>query len=90
MFRKMVVALLFPLFAMPGIGRAADAEFERLDRDKDGRVSQEEFLRWYPVEAWKKVDGQGKGSIEETEWIPVRESVKQYRRQQARDAEVKQ
>ncbi len=93
MIKKALTATVLSLFAMtaamPGLVRAADAEFEGMDRDKDGKVSQEEFLRWYPVKVWKKADADGDGYVQETEWIPVREGLSQYKRQTARDAEVK-
>jgi len=90
MVRRLILAIVVSCAVLPGPCLAADAEFDRMDTDKDGKVTREEFLRWYPVEVWKKVDGKGKGYIEETEWIPVRESLAQYRRQQARDAEAQQ
>lgn len=88
MIRYLVLAVFFSLAALAGSAWATDAEFSKMDKNGDGRVSKEEFLRWYPVEVWRKVDAPGKGYIKETEWIPVRESLRQYRRQEARDAEV--
>lgn len=90
MVRTIVLAAALSLGALAGLAQATDAEFAQMDKDGNGRVSREEFLRWYPVEVWKKVDPAGKGYVEETEWIPVRESLRQYRRQQARDAEAGQ
>jgi hypothetical protein len=89
MVKIMPFALGLMLLALPGIAFPAGAEFDRMDWNKDGKVTQEEFLRWYPVEVWKKVDGTGKGYVSETEWIPVRESVAKYKREKARDARVK-
>ena len=94
MRRRALTATLLSLFAMaaamPGAARAGDAEFVGMDHDKDGQVSREEFLRWYPVKVWKKADANGDGYVQETEWIPVREGLSQYKRQTARDAEVKE
>jgi len=78
------------LLLFSGVAIGADEEFGRLDQDKDGKISKEEFVRWYPVKVWKKADGDGDGYVQETEWIPVREGLAQYKRQEARDAEVKQ
>lgn len=90
MVRTIMLAAAVALAALSSPAFAGDAEFAQMDKDGNGRVTREEFLRWYPVEVWKKVDAAGKGYIEETQWIPVREGVRQYRRQQARDAEAGQ
>ncbi len=83
------LSLFFTAAVMPGAALATDEDFKQLDHDKDGKVSQEEFLRWYPVKVWKKADANGDGYVQETEWVPVRESLSHYKRQEARDAEVK-
>lgn len=94
MLRVMLAIAALSLFvlasALPDAALAADAEFSALDHDKDGKVSHEEFLRWYPVKVWKKADADGDGYVQETEWVPVRESISHYKSQEARDAEVKQ
>lgn len=88
MLRIVPFVLAVVLLALPGVVLAKDTEFRHLDRNKDGKVSKKEFLRWYPVTVWKRVDGTGKGYVTETEWIPVRESVAKYKREKARDARV--
>ncbi|WP_428560277.1 MAG: hypothetical protein ACP59X_16200 [Solidesulfovibrio sp. DCME] len=88
MSRMLPLAFLLAWLALPGLVLAGDTEFGRLDRNKDGKVSKQEFMRWYPVTVWKRVDGAGKGYVTETEWVPVRESVAKYKREKARDARV--
>lgn len=89
MRKEIMATIVLGLLLLPAKGRAADQEFQRMDKNGDGRVTREEFQTWYPVEVWKKVDAAGKGYVEEKEWVAVKESVAQYRREEARDAEVK-
>lgn len=89
MLRKMLVGAVLSFFAMTAAVLATDATFQEMDRDKDGKLSREEFVNWYPVKVWKKADADGDGYVQETEWLPVREDLSRYQRQGAGGAEVK-
>lgn len=89
MHKGILATIVLSLLVLPATGHAADPEFQRMDKNGDGKVSREEFLTWYPVEVWKKVDAAGKGYVEEKEWVAVKESVARHRREETRDAEVK-
>ncbi len=67
----------------------AHKEFHEMDGDKNGRLSKEEFTRWYPVKVWKDVDKNGDDEVGVVEYVPVREGLSQHRRREARDAEAK-
>ncbi|WP_156921714.1 EF-hand domain-containing protein [Desulfovibrio inopinatus] len=59
---------------------SSDADFDALDTNKDGKVSKDEFIVWYPVQQFVKADQDGDGYVVVTEWVAVKEDMKQFKK----------
>ena len=63
-----------PMGGMQGgmdMSKAGQASFDKMDADKDGKVSQEEFLKAHPgmkPEAFARIDKNGDKGITSEEW----------------------
>ena len=63
-----------PMGGMQGgmdMSKAGQASFDKMDADKDGKVSQEEFLKAHPgmkPEAFARIDKNGDKVITSEEW----------------------
>ncbi len=65
-------ALANPSMAGGGMGRGAEASFTRMDTNKDGNVTREEFFAAFPQMkegAFTSIDKNGDGIISKEEWL---------------------
>jgi hypothetical protein len=77
--KNIAIALgLLLAFATAAMAGPAEDEFAKMDKNKDGKLSKKEFVVYYPVGQWQAV-AKDKRVITITEWVPVYESVKQHR-----------
>lgn len=65
-------ALANPSMAGGGMGRGAEASFERMDTNKDGNATREEFFAAFPQMkegAFTSIDKNDDGVISKEEWL---------------------
>ncbi len=81
--RSLILSALVPVLALPGIalagpsmtggmGKGAEASFARMDADKDGKGTREEFFAAFPQMkegAFTTIDANGDGMISLEEWL---------------------
>ena len=60
-----------PALAMPGAGKSSAESFQKMDADKDGKVSKEEFSKAHPgmkESTFGVLDKNGDGCLTQEEW----------------------
>jgi Ca2+-binding EF-hand superfamily protein len=63
--KKFIIAIVL-ILALTGPASGADKTFEALDKDKDGRISQQEYLD-ATAKTFDKLDKDGSGHLDEEE-----------------------
>ncbi len=80
---KKIVSFLFIFALLISASFAfasSDEDFDALDTNKDGKISKDEFIVWYPVQQFVKADKDSDGYIVVTEWVAVKEDMKQFKK----------